>query len=80
MDEDIDDVILEKTRIEMLLESINSNDYDDIIKLINEGVNVNEKNSEGDSPLHIAAQKGNLLIVNYLLEHRANVNAVNNVL
>ena len=33
------------------------------------------RNSDGQTPLHIAAQMGNLWIAEYLLRHGTNVNA-----
>ena len=41
---------------------------------VNSGGDVNEKNSEGNTILHYAAQSGSLEIVKYLVEHSADVN------
>jgi hypothetical protein len=41
--------------------------------------NVNQKDPFGDTALHHAAAKGNLLLVRFLVAEGANVNAVNDV-
>ena len=47
-------------------------------KLIRDGIDINAKNTEGNFPLHIAAEIDNALIVELLIKHKANVNAENN--
>lgn len=44
-------------------------------QLVNEGANVNHKNFNGESALHIAASLGHIQMVQYLLAKGANVNA-----
>ena len=43
-----------------------------------DGIDINAKNTEGNFPLHIAAEICNALIVELLIKHKANVNAENN--
>lgn len=45
-----------------------------LMKLIAEGANINHKNFNGESTLHIAASLGNLQMVRYLLSKGAQVN------
>ncbi|MBE1301752.1 MAG: hypothetical protein GJ680_17830 [Alteromonadaceae bacterium] len=45
-------------------------------RLINQGVSVHSKNSEGATPLHWAAFKGHVDVAKVLLRKEANVNAV----
>lgn len=44
--------------------------------LIGRGAKVNARTSSGLTPLHMAAQNGNIPIITLLLEHRAKINAV----
>jgi len=46
--------------------------------LIDCGANVNNKNKQGDTPLHIAAQQMNAKFTKVLVKHDANVNEENN--
>jgi ankyrin repeat protein len=52
---------------------------DIVAKLLERGVAVNLQDADGDTPLHIAAQVGNLEVLQLLLAKGANVNAKNNV-
>jgi uncharacterized protein len=52
---------------------------DKVAKLLERGVAVNLQDADGDTPLHIAAQVGNLEVLQLLLAKGANVNAKNNV-
>ena len=45
--------------------------------LISNGAIVNCKNSSGETPLMLAASKGHIVSVNYLLEAKANINEIN---
>ncbi|MGL9725188.1 MAG: ankyrin repeat domain-containing protein [Wolbachia sp.] len=56
-----------------------SNDHKEIVELLLsvEGVNVNISNHFGNTPLHIAAIKGNEKMAKLLLEKRANANVKN---
>lgn len=51
---------------------------DNIAKELIRAVGSNIRNREGQTPLHIAAQRGNLWIAEYLLRHGAQVNARDN--
>lgn len=39
--------------------------------------NINLRNKNGDTPLHIAATRGNSLVVQFLIQHNANLNVTN---
>ena len=43
------------------------------------GTEINQQDPFGDTPLHAAAYKGDLLTVRYLVANGADVNALNNV-
>ena len=47
---------------------------DDLKRLISEGADINEKNSQGESPLYIAAWTGNLTALEILIDAGADVN------
>lgn len=49
--------------------------YEEVLRLIEEGADVNDKDFAGTRPIHEAALKGFTDIVELLLEHGANVNA-----
>jgi ankyrin repeat protein len=51
------------------------NDLQRVKELINSGYDVNMFDEIGYTPLHCACTKGNITIVEYLIEHGANVNA-----
>ena len=40
---------------------------------------INEKNSKGSTPLHLAAIKGNIEIISLLIENGVDVNCLNNI-
>lgn len=50
-----------------LFEAINSNNVNRVILLLNEGVNVNQIDDNGNTPLIIAAEEGREEIINHLL-------------
>ena len=47
-------------------------------KLIRDGIDINTKNTDGNFPLHIAAEIDNALIVELLIKNKANVSVKNN--
>lgn len=61
-----------------LIESVISENVDQILICLKLGANTETRDEDGDTPLCLAAIKGNLAIVNMLIEHKANINAVNN--
>ncbi len=58
------------------VDAILKKDEKQVWNYIKDGANVNEKNSEGVTPLMFAAESGNLYIVNLLIKNGADVNAV----
>ena len=61
-----------------LARAISEGNVDEAKKLRRRGVPINQRRPGGSSiPLSIAARSGQTEIVNYLLKHRANVNATN---
>ena len=60
-----------------LKSSINNRDFYLVKSLVEEGVNLNTKYKDGNTPLHIASLIGNSKIVEYLIENNARVNAKN---
>ena len=50
-------------------------DIDEVQRQLDAGVDVNEENSIGYTPLHYAAGVGRIDIVELLIEHGANINA-----
>ncbi|UXX40865.1 ankyrin repeat domain-containing protein [Wolbachia endosymbiont of Oryzaephilus surinamensis] len=63
------------TKDDMLFDAVITGDYNKVKALLEEGANVNAKNSNGSTPLHLAAEKGILNIVEKLVENKADVNA-----
>ncbi|MEN8220382.1 MAG: ankyrin repeat domain-containing protein [Pseudomonadota bacterium] len=61
-----------------LLEATNNGDYQTVKKLLEKGVNVNVKNSNGMTPLHYASYKGHFDIARLLLQNSADVNIETN--
>lgn len=57
---------------EDLFSAIESNNINAVINAVNKGADVNAKNFEGTSVLHLAAFGGNLEIVKYLVGKGAN--------
>jgi uncharacterized protein len=59
-----------------LMQAVNKNDVAQVKKLIQQGVNVSELDSNQDAPLVMAAYEGHTEIVKLLLEAGADVSAV----
>lgn len=59
-----------------LMNAVNNNDSSKVKDLIAQGVNINEADASGDSPLIMAAYKGYTEIVRLLLEAGADVTVV----
>ena len=54
-------------------------DYEEIVRILNKGcINLNKKNEDGMTPLHIAVKKDMVDIVELFLEKGVNPNIVNN--
>lgn len=62
---------------EHLLDAIESNDLPRVTGCISAGSDVNYRNCHGETPLHIAAQGGNLNIIILLIRLGVDVNCVN---
>ncbi|UYV68524.1 hypothetical protein LAZ67_6000030, partial [Cordylochernes scorpioides] len=56
---------------------IENEDWVKVKELIKSGADINVKNKRGNSPLHLAASKGNQDLVQYLVEAGADVNFLN---
>ncbi len=59
-----------------LMIAASENDVDTILKLVTEGIDVNEEDVEGSTALHWAVYNGNIDAANLLLEHGADPNTV----
>ena len=59
-----------------LHEAVKKGDIKGVETLLSEGANVNEKDEDGDTPLHFSALNGHADVSKVLLENGANVNAV----
>jgi len=66
-------------REQQLFDAMEAENIASVKELIGQGVNISAKNSQGDTPLHIAVRKGNFDIVQLLGKYRANVNAQDHV-
>ncbi|UYV68527.1 hypothetical protein LAZ67_6000048, partial [Cordylochernes scorpioides] len=70
--------IIFSLRIYMALHlEIENEDWVKVKELIKSGADINVKNKRGNSPLHLAASKGNQDLVQYLVEAGADVNFLN---
>ena len=63
-------------KTEDIFESVEKGDAGRVKRAIWMGADVNGKNDDGASPLHLAALRGNVEIVQVLIENKAEVNAV----
>ncbi|MEP6847930.1 MAG: ankyrin repeat domain-containing protein [Acidobacteriota bacterium] len=61
-----------------LFMAIAQSDNEAVERSVNEGFDINQKDSEGRTALHIAVEHGNLDIVRFLLDKKAKVNAKDN--
>ena len=57
---------------------INRRNYALCEKFITEGIDISTKDSEGNFPLHVAAEVNDVDIINLLIENKVDVNARNN--
>lgn len=57
---------------------IGAKDYESVKKLLNSGINSNEKDSNEDFPIWMAILSGDIKILNILVEHGANINILIN--
>lgn len=55
------------------------NDAEELQRLVSLGVDVNAPNSDGSTALHVAATVGSRGVVQYLTDHRADINAVDSL-
>lgn len=67
----------ERHGISPLHVAIKEKDLETIISLIEEGVDVNSKNSFGYTPLHWAVEENSFLLVEYLVQYGADVDVEN---
>jgi len=87
--DDVADVLLDRPGLDPNCRGLNArpvlvayawrNDKRRVEKLLARGANVNAPDADGDTPLHGAAQGGDVEIVRMLLDKGANVNAKNKV-
>merc|ERR1711998_469802 len=56
---------------------VRNSDYEGVDAMLDEGVDVNVQDENGNSPLHVAAQQGLKRIAKLLLRRGAKINAVN---
>ena len=56
------------------IKAIQEGDLEKVKKSIEKGVNVNQADQSGKSPIRIASSTGHIEIVKYLVEHGANIN------
>jgi len=53
--------------------------YPDLVKyFIDKGANINKKNNDGNTPLHIALKQKNMEIIGILLKNKAKLDIPNN--
>lgn len=62
-----------------LIAAVEAGELPKVQKMINSGIDVNTRDAEGNTSLHIAALYGNIEMMKWLMEHKANINAKNNL-
>lgn len=60
-----------------IIEALNNGDFEKAIELINKGSDVNVKDSDGNTPLHLAVKMKLLNIIDLLISHGANIDEKN---
>jgi ankyrin repeat protein len=60
----------------IIAEAIRNGAIDDVKKIIEDGASVTEADDKGNQPIHWAAFTGNIELLDYLLAHGAEINAV----
>lgn len=55
------------------------NEVEELQRLVLLGVDVNASNSDGSTALHVAATVGSRGVVQYLTDHRADINVVDSL-
>ncbi|CDP07971.1 unnamed protein product [Coffea canephora] len=63
--------------VDAMLEAARYDDIDDLRSLASAGTSLDSKDSHGRTALHMASANGHLDIVEYLVHHRVDINAVN---
>jgi len=64
---------------DLLCSAVVKNDVEELQRLVLLGVDVNAPNSDGSTALHVAAAVGSRGVVQYLADHRADINAVDSL-
>lgn len=64
---------------DLLCSAVVKNDVEELQRLVLLGVDVNAPNSDGSTALHLAATVGSRGVVQYLTDHRADINAVDSL-
>ena len=63
---------------ELLFSAVEHSDLGELTRLFNVGVDMNIKNNDGNTPLHMACIRGNNAIAEFLLENGADIYSQNN--
>lgn len=66
-------------RLQSLHQAVRRNNAPGIVLFVINGADINERNSAGETPLHVAAQFGYLHCLARLLQLKANINAQDNI-